>query len=381
MLTLSIVARLPLAMFSIGLLVHAQRLTGSFAAAGLVTAAYAIALGLGGPALGRLVDRRGQTVVLSVTASTSLALLITIATLPAGAPLVVLVALAAGIGLATPPVGACVRTLLTDPRAFAVEASAVELCWVFGPPLALGAGALFSTGAALVGAGAVLLGGTIAFAAHPSSRAWRPAPAESRPRGGSLRSPALRALILVMGAVGAIFGATEIGVTTAADVLGNTAAAGPLLGVWGVGSLLGGVWLARRGGVAPLVPLLVALAVGHAALSIAVAERLRAGRRAAARGRRDRPHLRRRLLARRARGARRHDHRGLRLAGDRGLRRRRAGRGRRGPAGRRRRPVGRLPRRRRGGRPGAGRRLGPHGPRPRRRPKGTVPLGSPRRRC
>ena len=70
-----------------------------------------------------------------------------------------------------------------------------------------------------------------------------------------------------MGAVGAIFGATEIGVTTAADALGNAAAAGPLLGVWGVGSLLGGVWLARRGGVAPLVPLLLVLAVGHAALA------------------------------------------------------------------------------------------------------------------
>ncbi len=64
MLTLSIVARLPLAMFSIGLLVHAQRLTGSFAAAGLVMAAYAVALGIGGPVLGRLVDRRGQTVIL-----------------------------------------------------------------------------------------------------------------------------------------------------------------------------------------------------------------------------------------------------------------------------------------------------------------------------
>jgi predicted MFS family arabinose efflux permease len=58
-------------------------------------------------------------------------------------------------------------------------------------------------------------------------------------------------------------------VTTAAETLGSTAAAGPLLGVWGVGSLLGGVWLARRGGVAPLVPLLLALTVGHAALSVA----------------------------------------------------------------------------------------------------------------
>src|SRR4051794_24695855 len=82
MLTLSIVARMPLAMFSIGLLVHAQRLTGSFAAAGLVTAAYATALGIGGPLLGRLVDRRGQTAILTATAGVSLALLLVIATRP-----------------------------------------------------------------------------------------------------------------------------------------------------------------------------------------------------------------------------------------------------------------------------------------------------------
>ena len=239
-----------------------------------------------------------------------------------------LIALSAGIGIATPPVGACVRTLLSDPRAFAVEASAVELCWVFGPPLALGAGSLFSTGAALVGAGAVLLAGTLAFAAHPASRAWRPTTSrvdgEARSTGsqgrGALGSSALRSLVLVMGAVGAIFGATEIGVTTAAGALGNTAAAGPLLGVWGMGSLLGGVWLARRGGVAPLVPLLVALAVGHAALAGAAVNVFALGGRPAARGRGDRAELRRRLLAGRARGARRHGHRGVRVAGDRGRR-------------------------------------------------------------
>jgi hypothetical protein len=71
-----------------------------------------------------------------------------------------------------------------------------------------------------------------------------------------------------MGAVGAVFGATEIGVAAAAGSLGSTAAAGPLLGVWGMGSLLGGVWLTRRGGLAPLRPLLLALAAGHAALAL-----------------------------------------------------------------------------------------------------------------
>ena len=134
----SILARLPLAMLSIGLLVHARHLTGSFAAAGVVTGVYAIALGVGGPLLGKLVDRRGQTRVLLASATMAAALLVAIAVQPVGTSLPVLLALAAGIGLAEPPVGACLRTqlpaLLTDPgavrSAYALEASVVELTWI-----------------------------------------------------------------------------------------------------------------------------------------------------------------------------------------------------------------------------------------------------------
>src|SRR5215203_1513921 len=154
---------LVLAMMSIALLVHAEHLTGSFAAAGIVTAAYAVSLGVLGPVLGQLVDRRGQTAVLLATALASAALLVAIAALPAGSSLPALVAPA--IGAATPPVGACVRTalpaVLPDAgavrAAYAVDATASELAWVSGPPLALALGALWSTGAALVAAGAVLL--------------------------------------------------------------------------------------------------------------------------------------------------------------------------------------------------------------------------------
>ncbi len=71
MLVLSIVARLPLTMLSIALLVHAQHLTGSFAAAGAVSGAYAVALGVGGPLLGGLVDRRGPRPVLLAGAACS----------------------------------------------------------------------------------------------------------------------------------------------------------------------------------------------------------------------------------------------------------------------------------------------------------------------
>jgi predicted MFS family arabinose efflux permease len=274
----SILARLPLAMLSIGLLVHAQHLTGSFAAAGVVTGVYAVALGVGGPLLGRLVDRRGQTLVLLASAAVAAALLVAIALAPVGASLAVLLALAAGIGLAEPPVGACLRTqlptLLSDPSAvraaYALEASVVELTYIFGPPLALGVGALWSTGTALAAGGIVLLLATVAFAAQPASRSWRPGPAAPRPRGGSLRAPAMRTLVIVLVAVGVLLGADEVAVVAAAKTLGSTTAAAPLLALWGIGSFAGGLLAARLGGgartAAGLALVLGALTVGHLAL-------------------------------------------------------------------------------------------------------------------
>jgi predicted MFS family arabinose efflux permease len=278
LLATSIIARLPLAMLSIGLMVHVQHLSGSFAAAGVVTGAYALALSIGGPLLGRLVDRGGQTLVLLTSAGAAAALLCSIAIVPAGTPLVVLVALASGIGLAEPPVGAWVRTqlssLLPDPgdvrAAYAFEASVVELTWVAGPPLMLGVGALWSTGAALAGGGLVLLIATGAFAAQPASRTWRPAPATGRLRGGALRTPAMRTLIAVLLLVGVLLGADEVAVTAAAKLLDGTSAAAPLLALWGVGSLAGGLLITRGGGgartAAGLALVLTALAAGHLAL-------------------------------------------------------------------------------------------------------------------
>jgi MFS family permease len=275
LLVISLLARLPLVMLSLGLLVHTQRLTGSFATAGAVTGAYAVALAVGGPLLGRLVDGRGQRVVLLASAGAAALLLAAIAALPPGAAPAVLLALAAGIGFATPPIGACLRSLL--PRllpdagavraAYALDASASELTWIAGPPLALGLGALWSTGAALALAGLALFCATAAFAWQPASRGWRPAAGDApRPRGGSLGSPAMRTLVLVLIAVGVLFGAVEVAVTAVAKLDGgSTAAAAPLLALWGAGSLAGGA-VSARFGTPGLVPLLAALAAGHLAL-------------------------------------------------------------------------------------------------------------------
>jgi MFS family permease len=100
---LSIVARLPMPMLGLGLLVHAEHLTDSFTAAGIVSGAYAVSVGIGGPLLGQLVDRRGQTAALLASALAAAAVLGALAMLPAGAPVPAIAALAAALGLATPP--------------------------------------------------------------------------------------------------------------------------------------------------------------------------------------------------------------------------------------------------------------------------------------
>jgi MFS family permease len=279
--SVSIAARLPTVMFGIGLLVHAQHLTGSFAAAGIVAAALASSLGVGGPLLGRLVDRRGQTGVLLGGAAVAGSALGALAVLPVGAPLPLIVGLAMALGFANPPVAAATRSLipalLEDAEAvraaYAAESAAVELTWIAGPPFVLMLGAALSTGAALGVAGAILVAATVAFAAEPSSRAWRPEPGQQRPRGGSLRAPAMRTLLSVETALGFLFGAVEVAVVAAAQSLGAKGAVGPLLGIWGVGSLVGGVVATRAGGGARtgagLALVLGVLTVGHLALTAA----------------------------------------------------------------------------------------------------------------
>jgi MFS family permease len=117
-----------------------------------------------------------------------------------------------------------------------------------------------------------LIAGTLAFATHAASRAWRPA-GPARGRGGALRAPGLRTLMLVFALIGAAFGAVEVAVPVAAEETGVTGSTGLLLGLWGLGSLVGGLLAARAGAPADaprrLGVLLAALAAGHLTLVVA----------------------------------------------------------------------------------------------------------------
>ena len=137
----SCVARLPMGALGLLLVLHTQQLTGSYAKGGLASGAYAIALALSNPALARIVDRRGQTLVLRIGAPLAAAAILVLATLPDGAPLGAILAAAAVAGACQPPVGACMRALwpvlLDSPdrrhAAYSMEGALLEIVYICGP--------------------------------------------------------------------------------------------------------------------------------------------------------------------------------------------------------------------------------------------------------
>jgi hypothetical protein len=277
----SCVARLPMGALGLLLVLHGRALTGSYAAGGLAAGAYALALGLSNPALGRVVDRRGQTLVLRAGAPVAAAAIVGLALLPAGAPRGAIVAGAIAAGLSQPPVGACMRALwpvLLDTAerrhaAYALEGAALEVVYICGPVVIVAGIGSWSLHAAMVACAVVLLAGDLAFSAHPVSRGLRPQRRPTRDLTGALRGGGVRTLAAVFALLGLSIGAVEVTVPAALDAMGHRGLTGLMLGLWGVGSMVAGLAVARVGMPADaprrLGLLIVAWSAAHAAIGVA----------------------------------------------------------------------------------------------------------------
>ena len=276
----SCVARLPMGALGLLLVLHTQQLTGSYAKGGLASGAYAIALGLSNPALARVVDRRGQTLVLRLGAPLAAAAIVVLATLPDSAPLGAILAAAAIAGAAQPPVGACMRALwpvlLDSPdrrhAAYAMEGALLEVVYICGPLVIVAGIGSWSTTAAMAACAAFLLVGDLTFAAHPISRTWHPNVEVARDLTGALRGPGVRVLIAVFLLCGLSVGAVEVAVPAALETTGHRDLTGVLLGLWGVGSMVAGLAIGRLGAATdPPRRLAIALAawgLAHAAVGV-----------------------------------------------------------------------------------------------------------------
>lgn len=246
-----LLARLPIAMVSLGLLLLVEETTGSYGVAGSVSATFVVSQALFAVVQGRLVDRLGQGRVLMVTGSAfglALSLLTAAATLEWPRPFIYAAAALAG-GL-LPAVGASVRArwasvLAGRPSdistAYAFEGVADEVVFILGPIAVTTLATLWHPVAGMVVAISAGLVGTLLFAAQ---RGTEP-PVNAHHSVTGTKVPVPWALIVPLTvaatALGALFGSAEVTTVAFSEEFGVKQYSGVLLAIWAFGSLLAGV--------------------------------------------------------------------------------------------------------------------------------------------
>jgi MFS family permease len=274
LLVAATVARLPIGIHGLAIVLFLRAETGSYAVAGAVAAAFSLGAGGSGPVQGRAIDRLGQRrVIVPMICVHAAALLGLLGLGRSGAPAAVLVVSGLVAGAALPPLSSIMRTLwpqLLGDRggliatAFALDSVLVELSFVLGPLLTALVTALVSPQLAIVVALALGLAGTLSFAAQRPSREWVPSHDGTR-HGvlGALRSPGMRTLILAVVPFGFCFGAMEVTLPAFAEDHGSRTLAGVLLSAWSLASAAGGLTFGARRPVStvPLATTFVRLAL------------------------------------------------------------------------------------------------------------------------
>jgi len=248
LLVASLLGRMPSGMGPLALVLLVQGLRGSYADAGLVAGAFAVAQAVGGPAQSRLIDRTGQTLVLGVCGTgfaAAFAAMAVAADRQAGTGW--LVGLAVAAGLLFPPFASALRALwpsmLTPdqlPGAYALESTVQELVFIAGPLLVAALVATTSPAVAVVAAAGCTLAGTAVFVTADRSRRWRGSSAAAD-WAGPLRSPTVVTVVAAQPLIAIAFAHLQVAVAAHAERLGVPPAAGVLLAVWTLGSLTGGL--------------------------------------------------------------------------------------------------------------------------------------------
>ncbi len=242
-----LVARFPFGMMSLAFVMHIEHVHNSYAIAGIALAAETIGAAISGPLLSRKIGAWGVKLVIMASATISGLAMVALAAYESS-PLV-MIGLAALVGLASPPIQAAVRTIYPTlvPRKqlttlFSLDATAQEMIWVIGPLLATILAAQISTAFAIFVMAALQIFGAITFLANKEVKEVV-IPKSTRRIGGVLRNKIVIVnVILGMLLIGS-FSGIEVG---SIAILDNKALAGAVIAALSVGSLVGGVFLGPR---------------------------------------------------------------------------------------------------------------------------------------
>ena len=271
----SLLARLPIAMIGLALMLYVQQETGTFAAAGLVSAGALIGVACGSVAQGRVMDRIGPTRPLLVMSGVFAVLVAAaIAAIEAHAPVPALVGLAFGVGITQPMAGPASRALWNSllpagparDAAFSYEAISMEVFFVLGPGLAGLLVAMPWGGTGVVVGALSMIIGSVGFALTRAARGQRPTPQAGGNLLGALASPGMRTVALAALGFGALIGFVEVGIPASAVRAGHPTAGGLLLSLLSVSSVVVGVLYGMRPWPRPMHLRLPALLFGFAAL-------------------------------------------------------------------------------------------------------------------
>jgi MFS family permease len=250
-----LIARLPIGINGLAMILFLREQTGTFAVPGAVAGGLALGIGIGAPFMGRLVDRKGTRVLLPLAAVSAASLLALLGLGYAEAPAAVLVLTAVINGIAYPPNPSVLRArfpeLLADrpaliPTAYALDSVMLELTFVLAPLLTAVLVALFAPAAAIAFSAAAVLVGTLMF------NVVLPGPTDGRhgPNAygvlGALRSRGIQTLVVTMVPVGFGFGAIEVALPAFSAEEASPELAGVLLATWSLGSAAGGLIYGAR---------------------------------------------------------------------------------------------------------------------------------------
>ena len=248
-LVLGVLVRIPLFASSVVLTLHVvSSLHRDYGSAGLVSAIATICLAVSGPWRGRLLDRLGLRRVIAPSILVTAACW-SIAPFTGYWPLLGLAALA---GLFVIPTFSIIRqaiiaTVPDDDRrtALALDSMAVEISFMIGPLLGVWAATTWSTSWVLFGVEMIEVAAGIAiWLTNPPLRTEATAAAHAESEKLALRtwiSPGFIAVCLAAAAATIVLSGTDISTVAALRSFGDSALIGPVLAIWGLGSLLGGL--------------------------------------------------------------------------------------------------------------------------------------------
>lgn len=270
----ALVARLHLSATLVAIVLVAADRTGSYARAGMISAALVLGQGIAGPLRGRAVDRRPAARGLIATSLVYGCGLLTLAAWPVGSPWPLFALAAFAVGTVLPPTTQVGRAKVAQcagpaarPAAYSIQATGNELALVLGPALASTALAFVGATGALVGAAAAAVVGSAGLA-RAVRRAGVDQPAALAGRAASgprlVAVPGVVALTAVMAVLVASFAVVDLALVSWGSKRGTPALGGLLTAVWAAGSVAGGLVHAARATGAPvqLPRRLVVIAIG-----------------------------------------------------------------------------------------------------------------------